>query len=100
MVGDELWVMGGFTAPSLEVTRRVDIYDAVTDRWRAGPELPGAETHIAAVAVGSDVIVAGGFMGPFEGTPSPTTAAVWRWRAATSAWSAEPPMPAAGAGFA
>jgi hypothetical protein len=100
VVGDELWVMGGFTSPSLEVTRKVDIYDPAADSWRPGPELPGAETHVAAVTVGSDVIVAGGFTGRFDGVPAPTTAEVWRWRAASSAWTTEPSMPAAGAGFA
>jgi hypothetical protein len=99
VVGGELWVMGGFTSSTLEVTRRVDIYDPAADSWRQGPDLPDAETHIAAVALGGDIVVAGGFTGKFTSTPSPTTAEVWRWRAATAAWEAGPPLPTAGAGF-
>src|SRR5262245_4642460 len=49
VVDDELWVLGGFVSSALEVTRRVDIYRPATDGWRAGPDLPGAETHVAAV---------------------------------------------------
>ena len=99
VVGGELWVMGGFTSSSLEVTRRVHIYDPAADSWRPGPDLPEAETHIAAVTVGSDVIVAGGFSGRFYGAPSPTTASTWRWRAATADWAPGPTLPSAGAGF-
>jgi N-acetylneuraminic acid mutarotase len=99
VVAGAVWVMGGFTSSSLEVTRRVDIYDPAADSWRPGPDLPGAETHIAVVTSGGDVIVAGGFSGRFEGGPSATTAAVWRWRAATGAWTAAPALPSAGAGF-
>src|SRR3954467_4739627 len=46
VVQDELWVMGGFLSSSLDVTPRIDIYDPSTDRWRPGPDLPGAETHV------------------------------------------------------
>jgi hypothetical protein len=103
VVGDELWVMGGFVSSALEVTRRVDIYQPATDTWRAGPDLPGAETHIAAVAVDAsagDIVVAGGLTGNFvPSTRAPPTADVWRWSAAGGQWSAGPALPAAGAAF-
>jgi N-acetylneuraminic acid mutarotase len=99
VVGGELWVMGGFTSSSLTVTRRIDIYDPAADSWRAGPDLPGAETHMAVVAVGSDIVVAGGLGGDF--TPDTrTTAAVWRYGAATSTWTPGPDLPTSGAAFA
>ena len=63
VAGGELWVMGGVTSARLDVTRRIDIYAPATDAWRPGPDLPGAETHMAVVAIGDDVIVAGGFPG-------------------------------------
>jgi hypothetical protein len=100
VVDGELWVLGGFTSASLEVTTRVDIYDPAGDGWRPGPDLPGAETHFAVVAFGGDVIVSGGFTGPFTGGLPPTTDAVWRWSASAGAWSMGPPLPAAGAAFA
>jgi len=101
VVENELWVMGGFTGSDLAVTRRIDIYDPATDSWRLGPDLPGAETHMAVVAIGDDIIVAGGFTGGFPGgARSPTTDAVFRWDTATSAWIPGPALPDAGAGFA
>ena len=101
VIGNELWVMGGFTSSSLEVTRRVDIYDPETDSWRQGPDLPGAETHIAVVAVGNDIIVAGGFPGAFpRGVRPPPTAAVWRGSAPSPEWTAGPSLPTEGAAFA
>src|SRR5262245_17286602 len=99
VLGDEGWVMGGFTAATLAVTRRSDIYAPATDTWRTGPDLPGAETHMAAVTVGSDIIVAGGFSGSFEGGRPPPTEAVSRWNAGSSEWSYEASLPTRGAAF-
>jgi N-acetylneuraminic acid mutarotase len=99
VVGDELWVMGGFTSAGLAVTRRIDIYAPETDTWRPGPDLPGAETHMAVVPVGSDIIVAGGFPGAFSPMPVPT-AAVWRYDATAASWVPGPGLPVRGAAFA
>jgi len=100
VVGNELWVIGGFSSKDLQVTDRVDIYDPAADSWRPGPSLPGAQTHIAVVAFGDDVIVSGGFVGAFTSARPPTTDAVWRWSAAAATWSMGPPLPTAGAAFA
>ena len=99
VVGDELWVMGGFTSAGLAVTRRIDIYAPETDTWRPGPDLPGAATHMAVVTVDGDVIVAGGFPGAFSPMPPPT-AAVWRYGATAATWNPGPELPAPGAAFA
>lgn len=99
VIAGELWVMGGFTSSSLAVTRRIDIYDPQADSWRPGPDLPGAETHMAVVTVGSDILVAGGFGGDFT-LDTRTTADVWRYGAATSTWTSGPALPTAGAAFA
>jgi N-acetylneuraminic acid mutarotase len=99
VVGGELWVLGGFTSANLQVTGRVDIYDPAGDAWRAGPDLPGAETHIAVVTYAGDVIVSGGFNGAFTGARPPTSDAVWRWSAGAATWSAGPSLPAPGAAF-
>lgn len=101
VVGDELWVLGGFVSSALDVTNRVDIYNPATDTWRVGPPLPGAQTHIAAVTVAdTDVVIAGGFDGAFGATRSPVTAKVWRWESAVGQWSAGPSLPTAGAAYA
>jgi N-acetylneuraminic acid mutarotase len=91
VVGGELWVMGGFLSSNLDVTRRVDIYDPATDTWRAGPDLPGAQTHVGVATVGADIVLAGGFDGPYD-TWS-TTAAVWRWSASDATWVGGPDLP-------
>jgi hypothetical protein len=100
VVSGELWVLGGFTGSNLNVTRRVDIYDPEGDSWRQGPDLPGAETHMAVVTLGNDIVVAGGFTGAFGGTRPPTTDAVYRLPFGTTQWTAGPALPNRGAGFA
>jgi len=99
VVDGELWVLGGFTSAALDVTPSVDIYDPAGDSWRPGPDLPGAQTHVAVVTFEGDVIVVGGFVGAFTGALPPTTDAVWRWSAGSGTWSMGPPLPAAGAAF-
>jgi len=91
VVKGELWVMGGFLSTSLDVTSRVDIYNPNTNTWRLGPELPGAETHAGVVSVGDDFVLVGGFSGNV--LTRTTTAGVWRWNAATAAWSSGPDLP-------
>jgi N-acetylneuraminic acid mutarotase len=91
VVGGELWVMGGFLSSNLDVTPRVDIYDPATDTWRAGPDLPGAQTHVGVVTVGADIVLAGGFDGPYNVWS--TNAAVWRWSASGAAWVRGPDLP-------
>jgi non-specific serine/threonine protein kinase len=100
VVGAELWVMGGFVSSDLEVTRRVDIYDPMVDSWRSGPDLPGAETHLAVVTSNGDIIVAGGFAGNFVGSRPPPTEAVHRLNVATEEWTDGPTLPTRGAAFA
>ena len=100
VVGAEVWVMGGFTSADLAVTRRVDIYDPEADSWHRGPDLPGAETHVAVISVDGDIIVAGGFAGGFTVARPPPTEAVHRLNVATEEWTAGPTLPTRGAAFA
>jgi N-acetylneuraminic acid mutarotase len=96
VVGAELWVLGGFISRGLDVTTQVDIYNPATDSWRAGPALPGAQTHFGAAVVGEDLIVVGGFFGNIV----TETGDVWRWTAADGAWHPGPALPAPQAAFA
>lgn len=91
VVDGEVWVMGGFLSSKLDVTRRVDIYDPKTDTWRQGADLPGVETHAGVVSVGSDIVLAGGFVGNVLARA--TTAGVWRYSARDATWSAGPDLP-------
>lgn len=98
VVDGKVWVMGGFIASTLDVTRRVDIYDPSNDSWQPGPDLPGAETHAGVVTLERDILLTGGFVGNV--IERKTTAEVWRFDAATSSWLAGPELPTARAGAA
>lgn len=92
VVDGELWVMGGFLSTSLDVTKRIDIYDPSTDRWRPGPQLPGAETHSGVVSLGPrDFILVAGFEGNVLNRL--TTAGVWRWDPQHGTWESLPDLP-------
>lgn len=55
----ELWLIGGRWSGVGELTR-VEIYDPVADRWRAGPPLQTARGGFAAATDGMRILVAGG----------------------------------------
>lgn len=63
--GGEFWVMGGETldgagATADHVYDRVDIYNPVTNSWRAGPPMPTARHGIYPVLDGTRIRVVGG----------------------------------------
>jgi N-acetylneuraminic acid mutarotase len=64
-VGGEFWIIGGETLDGPGATRsgvydRVDIYNPLTNTWRAGPPMPTARHGIFPLLVGDRIIVAGG----------------------------------------
>ena len=68
--GDHVYFLGGITGhfgdiASAEPSRRVDVYDAATDSWSPGPDLPlDAPKHHLSVAILADgIYVLGGFDG-------------------------------------
>jgi N-acetylneuraminic acid mutarotase len=64
-VGDQLIVLGGFDAPQgASITKRVDVYDTLSDMWSQLPDAPVAWTHVQLAAVGSTVYLLGGLDGP------------------------------------
>jgi N-acetylneuraminic acid mutarotase len=58
-VGGRIWVVGGITATG--PSRAVESYDPALDRWTAGPDLPTALHHPAAVEFRGELVVVGGF---------------------------------------
>ena len=62
--GKELWVVGGSTKDTLEMSASVKIYDFATAIWRDGPDLPSPRTGHRCFAVGNKgVAVVGGLNG-------------------------------------
>jgi hypothetical protein len=53
---DEIWVIAG-RQPE---TRKVSIYDPVSDRWRAGPSVARWRGGFAAAVVGHQIVIGGG----------------------------------------
>jgi N-acetylneuraminic acid mutarotase len=91
-VNGQLLVMGGFVSESLAVTSRVDVFDPDSNVWSQRQDLPGAETHAAAVAKDGTVYVAAGFRGPIETWV--TSSEFWAYDFANDVWNALPSLPA------
>jgi N-acetylneuraminic acid mutarotase len=75
--GAHVYFLGGITGQLADVStaepsRRVDVYDAATDSWTRGPDLPiDAPKHHLSVAVMADgIYVLGGFDGILGQRPS------------------------------
>jgi N-acetylneuraminic acid mutarotase len=85
LAGNEIYVVGGFTADGQNSTR-VDAYSPRTNRWRRVADLPVAVDHTMAAAYRGRVYVLGGY-GPSRARL--TTAFVL----ANGAWTPLPPMP-------
>lgn len=88
--GGEFWVMGGETldgsgATAEGVYDRVDVYNPVTNGWRAGPPMLTAEHGIFPVLDGNRIHVAGG--GVHSGGSESTVHEVLELPAATVAFS-------------
>ncbi len=60
VLGGKVVVVGGFLADGSS-SRRVDLYDPATDRWRRLADLPIAVNHPMAAADGTRVYVVGGY---------------------------------------
>lgn len=95
VVDGKLYVFGGFHGRELDATPRVDIFDPATATWSRGADMPVAVTHRIPVRVGTDVWLAGGFVGR---SPGPSTDEVWRYDTVADDWTAGPPLPEPRAG--
>lgn len=75
--GTHIYFLGGITGQladisTTEPSRRVDVYDAATDTWTAGPDLPadGPKHHLAVTVMTDGIYVLGGFDGILGQRPS------------------------------
>ncbi len=91
VIGDTLFVFGGFWTADPKATNRVDALDLNTGTWSRRNDMPVAVTHANAVVVRDTVWMVGGFEGDH---PGPTTARTWRWDPRADRWSEGPPLPA------
>jgi len=96
----KLFVLGGYRK-GFTATPRVDVYDAVKNKWSRKKDMPYSITH-AAVAADSDghsFWFLGGFEGSFTKKPDghsespPATKKTYRYDAATDKWTRMPNMP-------
>jgi N-acetylneuraminic acid mutarotase/regulation of enolase protein 1 (concanavalin A-like superfamily) len=98
----DLYVFGGYTDRTLDVTTECDVYIPSTNTWIFLTQMPAAITHGATTVVGNTVYIAGGNIGAFT-TPSksPETAGVLTYNLDTNTWGsiAAMPSPAAAGGL-
>ena len=94
VVGDKLYVFGGFTL-GWKASRSVFAYDFTTDDWQQLPDLPTPVTHVNVAMEGGRLWLAGGFVGDH---PGKATAEVWQCDLKTQQWVTAPPLPQPRAG--
>jgi N-acetylneuraminic acid mutarotase len=99
-IGDSLFVMGGEMkrTPRTDPSKASDelwIYDARTDTWKQGANMPGSRNHHAVAVVDGMIYVLGGYDFSCCGNyPWPYgTTNNWRYDPRTDAWKVLAPMP-------
>ncbi len=90
VVGEKLYLLGGFHTPDLKVSSRCDVYDPMSDSWTRLADLPLPVTHAGVTVANGEVWVAGGFAGDHPGA---ATAEVWRYDVENNAWTRGPSLP-------
>lgn len=90
VVGDRLYLFGGFETRGLRATTRSDRYDPATDSWTRIADLPAPVTHAGIAVDGTFVWVVGGFVGDNPGT---ATDSVWRYDSVNDRWEPGPSLP-------
>jgi len=86
----QLVVAGGLRGPLGTTVAYVDILDAGTGRWRAGPNLPAPRHHPAVAAIDGSVYVSGGARHATRWTPEKN---LWVLRPGSDSWDRLPDMP-------
>ncbi len=98
-VNGRLYVFGGFDRNVDDqpiATSAAHVYDPATNTWATLHDIPDVVTHAGVAVDGSNIYLAGGFVGDH---PGPQTDHVWRYDSTADRWTALPPLPGArGAG--
>lgn len=89
VLGNRIYVVGGFTAVSNVPTDKVEVYDLKTGKWSSAAPLPNPRGGHAAVMAGGKLHVLGG------GNSVSTIADHSVYDPATNTWSELPPLPRA-----
>jgi|GEM_PF-2860954 len=107
-IGDSLFVVGGEQkrTPQTDASKPADelwIYDAKTDKWTQGANMPGGRNHPAVVSLDGLLYVFGGYpLSCCDNYPWPYgSETAWQYNPKTNAWKVLTPMPRKmGAGMA
>ena len=90
VVGDKLYVFGGYYNAAIQATRRCDVYDPAANRWTRIADMPVAMTHQGMVVEGTTIWLVGGYVGDH---PGPASTMVFKYDTATNRWSRGPDLP-------
>jgi hypothetical protein len=90
VVGQKLYLLGGFYTPDLKTSSQCDVYDPASDSWTRLADTPLPVTHAGVAVVNEEIWVVGGFAGDHPGA---ATAEVWRYNVANNTWTPGPPLP-------
>lgn len=92
VAGDLLYVIGGLAGLAAQASADVSVYSPATDSWGAGPPLPEARHHAAAVALDGAIYVSGGAASATDWSPRDR---LWVLAPGGTAWRELAPMPQA-----
>ncbi|NNC91786.1 MAG: hypothetical protein HKN80_04780 [Acidimicrobiia bacterium] len=90
VVGAHLYLIGGFRPPYESIEPSAWRYDPLADAWAALAQMPVPVTHSGVAVAGSDVWVAGGFVGD---NPGPATTRVQIYDTHEDGWRDGPSLP-------
>jgi N-acetylneuraminic acid mutarotase len=91
-VGGRVYVMGGFHTTDIKATTASHSYDVAANAWAQVASMPTPLTHAGVAVDGTDIYVAGGFVGNH---PGQAVAEVWRYDTVANQWYAFVALPEA-----
>jgi N-acetylneuraminic acid mutarotase len=94
VVGDKLYLFGGFTNDSIKTTDRADVFDAATGTWTRLANVPQPQTHSGSASDGTDIYLAGGYVGDWKGASTPVSRKVFKYDTLTNTWTSMLSLPA------